>query len=196
MSISIVRTRPRIGSRFHFEDIRTVQAKCHEIDDDIRWLVALISDTGIRLAEAAGLAVTDFRLSDSVPHVVVRQHPWRSLKTSASERLVPLVGEARWAAKRILASGATDLAFARYNRDGRTNANSASAALNKWLSQHVSKGCVVHSFRHSLRHRLRAYECPSEIVDQIGGWSTAGDGQSYGQGYPLEVTGKWMSFLA
>ncbi|MDA0357981.1 MAG: hypothetical protein O3C14_02595, partial [Proteobacteria bacterium] len=43
-------------------------------------------------------------------------------------------------------------------------------------------------FRHSLRDRLRAVECPSDIIDQIGGWQTAGVSQSYGErqsnGYP------------
>ena len=29
----------------------------------------------------------------------------------------------------------------------------------------------MHSFRHSMRDRLRAVSCPSEMVDQIGGRS-------------------------
>lgn len=177
-------------------DIRTAQAKCRQIDDDIRWLIALISDTGMRLAEAAGLSVSDLKLDDPVPHVVIQPHPWRSLKTSASERSVPLVGEALWAAKRIVVSNNSERAFPRYNRSGRTNANSASAALNKWLSEHVPPGCVVHSFRHSLRDRLRAIQCPSDIVDQIGGWTTVGDGHGYGNGYPLAVLNQWLSRLA
>ena len=41
-------------------DLRRVQRECMQIDDDIRWLVALISDTGMRLAEAAGLSVSYF----------------------------------------------------------------------------------------------------------------------------------------
>jgi len=36
------------------DDIRTVQHECRKIDDEIRWLVALVSDTGMRLAETAG----------------------------------------------------------------------------------------------------------------------------------------------
>ena len=40
-------------------------------------------------------------------------------------------------------------AFARYNRGGLTNGNSASAALNKWLKTFVDKGCTIHSLRHS-----------------------------------------------
>ena len=136
--------------------------------------------------------MSDFRLDDPIPHVIIASHPWRSLKTAASARSVPLVGEALWAAKRITEWQPTGLAFPRYNKSERTNANSASAALNKWLGDYVPEGCVVHSFRHSLRDRLRAIECPSDVVDQIGGWTTAGDGQGYGEGYPLVVKSKWL----
>jgi integrase len=45
---------------------------CYEKDDDVRWLVALISDTRMRLAEAAGLMMKDLVLDSPHPHVVVR----------------------------------------------------------------------------------------------------------------------------
>ena len=45
-----------------------------------------------------------------------------------------------------------------------------------------------YSFRHCLRDRLRAVQCPSDMIDQISGWSTAGVGQSYGEGYDLTAT--------
>ena len=51
----------------------------------------------------------------------------------------------------------------------------------------MPEGCVIHSFRHSLRDRLRAVQCPSDMIDQIGGWTTAGVGQGYGEGYGLNV---------
>ena len=35
---------------------------------------------------------------------------------------------------------------------------------------------IVHGLRHSLRDRLRAVECPSDIIDAIGGWTTSGVG--------------------
>ena len=105
-----------------------------QIDDDIRWLVGLVSDTGMRMAEAAGLSVTDFNLQGDIPFVEVRKHPWRSLKTSASARVIPLSGMALWAAQRILQQAdASPYAFPRYNRGSPTSANSASAAINKWL---------------------------------------------------------------
>ena len=73
------------------------------------------------------------------------------------------------------------------------NTNSASAALNKWLKQQGPSDCVFHSLRHSLRDRLRAIECPAEIIDQIGGWSTPGVGSNYGKGYTLEVLHRWLA---
>jgi hypothetical protein len=42
---------------------------------------------------------------------------------------------------------------------------------------------VIHGFRHAIRDRLRAVQCPSEMIDQIGGWSVGKVGESYGRGF-------------
>jgi integrase/uncharacterized protein YcgL (UPF0745 family) len=171
--------------------IRRIQRECMAVDDENRWRLALISDTGMRLSEATGLARDDIMLDTDMPHIIVRPHPWRRLKTKGSERLVPLVGASLWAAKRLQLNDSS-YAFPRYC-DGKTcNANSASAALNKWLKPRVNEDAVVHSLRHSMRDRLRAVECPSDIIDQIGGWSSSTVGSSYGKGYELPVLAKWM----
>ena len=78
-------------------------------------------------------------------------------------------------------------------KTGICNANSASAAANKWIKLIVSANVSVHSFRHSMRDRLRAIHCPTEVIDQIGGWSTGSVGSRYGTGYPVEILGEWMS---
>ena len=70
---------------------------------------------------------------------------------------------------------------------------SASAPLNKWLKAHVSGDVVVHSLRHAMRDRLRAVECPADIIDQIGGWSRKGVGESYGRGYQVEQLWGWLA---
>ena len=119
-----------------------------------------------------------------------------SLKTKGSQRLIPLNKEALWASKQLLeANDDSIFAFPRYCDETGCKANSASGGLNKWLHQYVPDNCVIHSFRHSLRDRLRAVECPSDIVDAIGGWKTSGVGHGYGNGYPLEVLEKWMSSI-
>ena len=178
------------------DDIRNVQHLCRTLDDDLRWLVALISDTGMRLAEGAGLLKSDIILDGDIPHISLKPHPWRPLKTSGSQRDIPLVGASLWAAQRLSeAFPDSHYAFPRYNRKDITNSNSASAALNKWLHHYVPHGCTMHSFRHSMRDRLRAVECPSDIIDQIGGWATEGVGHSYGEGYSIEVCLKWVNKL-
>ena len=168
-----------------------LQRICFDLDDEPRWLIALLSDTGMRLAEAVGLLSDDINLDGCNPHIKLKEHPWRSLKTRSSIREVPLVGASLWAAERIKKNG-NEFAFPKYCTKAKCNANSASAALNKWLKPRVPARCVVHSFRHSLRDRLREVECPSDVVDAIGGWSTEGVGQGYGKGYGLDVRKRWM----
>ena len=173
------------------ENIRNIQAECKSLDDDNRWLIALISDTGMRLSEATGLLSGDIVLDATIPHISLVNHPWRRLKTKGSNRVIPLIGSSLWAAKRVLEANST-YAFPRYTNETKCNANSASNGLNKWLKPRIPNDCVIHSFRHSLRDRLRAVQCPSDIVDAIGGWSTSGVGQTYGSGYNLDIKHKWM----
>ena len=41
-----------------------------------------------------------------------------------------------------------------------------------------------------MRDRLRAVTCPSEMVDQISGWSSGKVGEGYGDGFDLRSTAK------
>ena len=173
------------------EAIQRVQLDCQNLDDEARWLISSISDTGMRLSEACGLLTSDIHFDTATPFVDLKEHPWRRLKTASSQRQIPLIGFSLWAAKRI-ASSPLGFAFPRYCNDQKCNSNSASAALNKWLKPRVPNGCVIHSFRHSLRDRLRAVECPADIIDAIGGWTTEGIGHKYGAGYDLGVKHRWM----
>ena len=86
--------------------------------------------------------------------------------------------EIEWAVKQAMASSDSPYLFPRFVRKGFCNANLASTALNKWLKLRVSGGFLIHSFRHSMRNRLKAEECPPEINDAIGGWISAGVGNS------------------
>ena len=176
------------------QNIRNIQDECKSIDDDNRWLIALISDTGMRLSEATGLLASDIILETNIPHINLVNHPWRRLKTKGSNRVIPLIGSSLWAAKRVISAN-NEYAFPRYTNEKKCNANSASNGLNKWLKPRIPNDCVIHSFRHSLRDRLRAVQCPSDIVDAIGGWTTSGVGQTYGSGYNLDIKQKWMEKL-
>jgi hypothetical protein len=51
----------------------------------------------------------------------------------------------------------------------------------------------MHSFRPSMRDRLRAVQCPSDITDQIGGWAIDDVGQGYGSGYSMSALQEWLA---
>ena len=177
------------------EDIRTLQSLCLQANDEPRWIIALLSDTGLRLSEALGLTKEDIHLTTTSPYVDIRPQPWRRLKTRNSERQVPVVGQALWALQQADEATIGSFIFPKYCTHTTCKANSASAALNKWLSSRLQGAdhVVLHSFRHSLRDRLRAVECPPDIIDSIGGWSKSGVGEGYGDGHGIEILHKWMS---
>ena len=175
--------------------ISEIQQACYEIDDDMRWLIALISDTGMRLAEAAGLHINDIHLDEEIPYVDIRPHPWRRLKTSSSQRQIPLVGASLWAAKRIRANASSCFAFPRYTDGQRCNANSASNALNKWMQTSFRNDIVIHGFRHAFRDRLRGAQCPSDMIDQLGVWSSGKIGEGYGEGFKLDSVCRYLKIF-
>ena len=160
--------------------------------DERRLLIALISDTGMRLSEALGLVWDDIHLEHKYPHIDLKSHPWRPLKTHSSKRLIPLVGAALKAINHMHCQRSNSFLFQSYASEEGCNGNSCSATINKWLKQYSSKA-VIHSFRHSFRDRLRNSGVQSEIIDHLGGWSKQTVGQRYGDGYNLLILWKSMS---
>ena len=44
---------------------------------------------------------------------------------------------------------------------------------------------VIQSLRHSMRDRLRAVGCPSDMIDEIGGWFSGKVGEGYVEGFKM-----------
>ena len=82
--------------------------------------------------------------------------------------------------------------FPRYCNETDCQSNSASAALNKWLKTVAGADYVMHSFRHSMRDRLREVDCLSDTIDRIGGWRKKSVGEGYGKGYCLKAISIWL----
>ena len=59
--------------------------------------------------------------------------------------------------------------------------------LNKRIKQVAGFDNVIHGFRHSFKDRLRAVSAPSDMIDQLGGWSLQSVGQVYGEGYSVDI---------
>jgi integrase len=106
--------------------------------------------------------------------------------------MLPLVGFAKTAMKQALTDSNERYLLSRYVRAGKCKADHASAALGKWLKKDFN-GLTAHCLRHTFKDRLRAVECPLEIIDQIGGWSSISSiGSSYGMGYDLKTIKKYL----
>ena len=111
--------------------IRQIQKECLNINDSNRWLIALISDTGMRLSEALGLKISDIKSNEEIPYLNIIPNSARRLKTKSSQRQIPLVGTSLWAARQICLHVKGEFAFPHYTVKDYWYTNSASAALNK-----------------------------------------------------------------
>jgi integrase len=171
-------------------EIQLLVEQSRAIDDEQRRIVTVLAFTGARLAEIVGLRKCDVNLDTK--SILIQEHGARSLKNSHSKREIPLLPLALEAVAKQIQDAKGDFLFPRYASDAATNADSASATLNKW-----SKGLVpvktMHCFRHAMRDLLRSVMCPESVAKEIGGWSSTND-QSvhYGQGYPLDAKRDWL----
>jgi integrase len=149
----------------------------------VKLLMPLLGETGCRLAEIVGLRLEEIDTENDLIHI--RPNSARRLKNRGSERVLPLVGYAKLAIEKVTFRKDSQWLFPQYIKEGHCFATHASNALNKWLKRDF-QGLTAHSLRHTMRDRLRAVECPMDIIDQIGGWSSINTaGGFYGHGYSI-----------
>ena len=92
------------GNPIPSDVLQRVQLECQNIDDEARWLISLLNDTGMRLSEVCELLTSHIHFDAATPFVDLVEHPWCSLKTTSSQRRFPLVGFSLWPAKKIASS--------------------------------------------------------------------------------------------
>ena len=156
----------------------------------VKLLMPILGETGCRLAEIVGLRLDDIDLENELIHI--RPNSARRLKNKTSERVLPLVGYAKNAMVKAMSQADDEWLFPQYINSGHCYATHASNAINKWLKKDFG-GLTAHSLRHTFRDRLRAVECPMDMIDQIGGWSSINSvGSFYGHGFNLEIVTKYV----
>lgn len=176
---------------FSIDQLRAGYRAAFASGSEVKLLMPILGETGCRIAEIVGLRIEDIDLEREAIRIV--PHSARRLKTRGSERELPLVGAALDAVRLIVGSRRDGYLLPRYLKEGTIRATHASNALNKWLKREFD-GLTAHSLRHTFRDRLRAVECPMELIDQLGGWSSIGSaGSNYGKGYKLTQKRAWLS---
>lgn len=191
----------RDGNRspFTVEHIRNVilaPGALDRLNNEARDVVYIVMETGCRPSEIVNLSKSRIKLGADIPFIRVEAEG-RLLKTEHSERDIPLVGMALEAMKRH------PVGFPRYLDNG----DNLSATLMKHFKTHkllpkVSEDMPlkkrpkygVYSFRHSLKDRLKAVECPEELTDELIGHATGKP--KYGDGYGLQLKAKYLKAIA
>ncbi len=146
-------------------------------------IVRMVALTGMRPSEIVALEARRIRLDDPIPHLQIRPDA-RQLKTGASERDMPLVGQA--------------LEIMCQHRDGfpryRASADSFSAIANKCLytaGLRPTRAHSVYSLRHSFKDRMIAIGTPERLQDELMGHTLKG--MPYGNGSTLKHRAEWMA---
>ncbi len=175
-----------------------IKAMGGRLTGDLKLIWRLLAGTGCRVGEVTGLRVEDVEVGEgSIPYIHVTWHEGRRLKTKASRRYVPLVGDARAAAEEALEAvrGETIL-FPRYARE--RGADAASAILMKHLRKiTTNRRHVVHSLRHSMKDKLRLTGADKVVQDLILGHASTSIGEIYGsEKARLEVAHKALLKVA
>ncbi|MGX0975211.1 integrase [Roseovarius sp. MBR-51] len=138
----------------------------------------LLEGTGCRVAEVVGLRVEDVDIDHTYPHLRIRWHEGRRVKTKVSIRDVPLVGDALEAAKEALKLAEREtMLFPKYDHTGGPEA--VSQALMKHLRVITKdKRHVLHSLRHNMKDWFLLAKVPERDEHRILGHSQGGIGDS------------------
>jgi integrase len=150
---------------------------------EVALLFWLLADSGARLGEIVGLEVQDIDLSAETIHL--RPNEIRRLKTTSSERILPLSKRAvRLLRPHIAGKAPQDAIFPRYETN--RGADRASAMMMKRLRKSISDPKKsMHSLRHRMKDELRNTGCPEDLSRVILGHATNSIAANYGSGYAI-----------
>ena len=162
---------------FTLDELGILRSKIAARQPHIESPAHLMPEAGLRVNECCGLKVSDLVLDADIPYVQIPRNPFRPLKTKGSKRFIPLVGVALVVMKTAI-GGKDDVewVFPTYidEVEQATKNASTSAAANERIRAMLGVGApTCHSFRHTLNSRLRNFECPKDIRDELGGWASS-----------------------
>ena len=151
-------------------------------------LLFAMADTGARPSELLGLNAErgDIVLDAPIPYIFIRPDKKKALKTTQSERQIPLVGASLYAFKEL------EGGFVHYHQ----KADTLSANTNKFLKENdllPSSKHSLYSLRHSFEDRLTAVEPPEKVQSFLMGHKYRRE--RYGDGPSLEQKKKWLDMI-
>ncbi len=184
LRFDVGRVPPRVPfSTEHLRNVLLTDTALAGLNSDARSIFFILAETGARPSEIASLRNEDIRLDSRIPHISIEPYDGHELKTTFSERTIPLVGIAIDAAK-VLRAGKKRYA---------SKSNSLSAAVNKYLKENKlleQKKQSLYSLRHAFKDRLTAASAPDIIDAELMGHKYGRP--EYGSGPTLELKLEWL----
>lgn len=148
-----------------------------ELSLDLQVIIYTLIETGARMSEICNLMPEDIKLRVAVPHISIKPRQNRELKTSDSERDIPLVGVA------LVAMQACPEGFEHYRDKGElVSANLMKAFRNRNLLP--TKNHVIYSFRHAFEKRMQEANIDYGLRCLLMGHKN--DRPAYGDGGSME----------
>ncbi|WP_411817381.1 tyrosine-type recombinase/integrase [Hyphococcus sp. DH-69] len=142
-------------------------------------IIRLLRATGARPLEIGGLCAEEIRLDVPIPFLMLRPNALRGLKTTSSQRAIPLVGDGIAVAREILSHANAGAVFPKTCH----HTGSLSARLNKGLRSagipHSPK-FTAYSFRHSIEENLRLTGATFDVQQAILGHAKRTTTERYG----------------
>lgn len=173
------------------------------------WVPALALFTGARAGELCQLRVSDMILEQNIWcldfsefNTEGRRVQDKSLKTAASERVLPIHGEIIKAGFREYVEQQTrqgsEMIFPQLASGTK---GSYSHEFSKFFGRFLDgiglsqPALVLHSFRHGFRDACRAKNIPEETSRALGGWATTNEAARYGNRAMVSVLNRAMRKL-
>ena len=165
------------------------------MDETDRWIVLVSLYQGMRQGEVLQLKFNDIRELHDYWCFQIHDRGAKQLKNTSSVRSVPIHP---W----LIKNGFLD--YWKENKGWAKAWKSYDGTASQGFSKHINPIIrdalgletastetgkkVFHSLRHTFRDHCREAEVHPEIVNTLGGWSTAGfgEGAAYGQGYSIK----------
>lgn len=171
---------------FDKDELKLIFERSLEQGDEIRRIILLQLFSGARLGEIVGLRKEDCKLDGKLPFMQFQEYGKRTLKNRNSARDVPLIPICVDLIRKQAGEAKGIYLFPRYN-DGKSapKAGSASATINKWLSDNLEIEKTTHSFRHTMKDLFRNADITEDVSEQILGHGAQTISQRYGRGLAM-----------
>ena len=153
------------------------------LNKQARYALFAAAETGARPSELVGLLPEDIRLAHPVPHIAITDRKDRMLKTTHSQRVIPLVGYALEAFK------ACPQGFPQY----RDKPDNLTNTVNKFLKENKLRPTERHtmySMRHGFQDRILSVNTPDRVQAELMGHKF--QRPQYGDGATLEQKKEWL----